>query len=314
MLKHKWKLLFTLIIAVALLSGCALPGLSGPKEDTITIGAQNTTESMIVSSIVQQMIEHDTKLKTELINNLGSSTVSHNAMISGEVDITPTRYTGTDLTGALGMEPVKNPKKALKIVQQQFAKRFDQTWFPSYGFANSYAFTVRKDLADKNHLKTVSDLKNIAPQLKLGVDSSWLKRKGDGYDGFVKTYGFHFGHTYPMQIGLVYQALKNKKMDVVLAYTTDGRIKAFNLVTLKDNKRFFPPYDCSPVVRNDVLKKHPEIRTVLTKLAGKISTKQMLEMNYEADVKLKEPSVVAKEFLEKHHYFDNKGNPPAENK
>ncbi|MFC7394485.1 osmoprotectant ABC transporter substrate-binding protein [Scopulibacillus cellulosilyticus] len=305
MFKYKWKCLFIFVLVISLLSGCSLPGLSGPKKDTITIGAMGTTESQIVSSIVQQMIEHDTKLKTEVISNLGTSTVAHNALTKGQVDITPTRYTGTDLTGALGMEPIKDPKKALKVVQQQFSKRFNQTWFPSYGFANSYAFTVRKDLADKDHLKTVSDLKKIAPQLKLGVDSSWLKRKGDGYQGFVEKYGFKFGHTYPMQIGLVYQALKNKKMDVVLAYTTDGRLKAFNLKTLKDDKRFFPPYDCSPVVRNDVLKKHPEIRTILNKLAGKISTKTMLEMNYQADVKLKEPSVVAKEFLEKHHYFDN---------
>lgn len=107
-----------------------------------------------------------------------------------------------------------------------------------------------------------------------------------------------------MQIGLVYDAVKNGKMDAVLAYSTDGRIKAYDLKILKDDKRFFPPYDCSPVIPEKVLKAHPELEGVINKLIGQIDTETMQELNYEVDGKLKEPSVVAKEFLEKHHYFD----------
>jgi len=73
---------------------------------------------------------------------------------------------------------------------------------------------------------------------------------------------------------------------------------------LKDDKHFFPPYDASPVVRDDTLKQHPELRKVLQKLVGKIDTKTMQQLNYESDVEMKEPSTVAKEFLEKHHYFE----------
>lgn len=90
------------------------------------------------------------------------------------------------------------------------------------------------------------------------MDNIWLKKKGDGYEGFVKTYGIEFGSTFPMQIGLVYDALKNEKMDIVLAYSTDGRIKAYNLKILKDDKRFFPPYDASPVVPEKVLKENQD--------------------------------------------------------
>ncbi|MFD1433486.1 osmoprotectant ABC transporter substrate-binding protein [Kroppenstedtia eburnea] len=290
---------------MSLVSGCSLPGLSGPSHNTVKIGTVNTTESAIVSHIVRLMIEKETHLNVEMIENLGSSTVQHQALTNGDVDITPTRYTGTDLTGALAMEPEKDPEKALQRVQKEFYKRFDQTWFDSYGFANSYAFTVTRKTAEKENLKTVSDLRRVASKLSLGVDSSWLKRKGDGYVGFVKTYGFKFSRTFPMQIGLVYQAVGSGKMDVVLAYTTDGRLKAFDLVALEDDKQFFPPYDASPVARNDVLKKHPEIRDILERLAGKIDTDTMLEMNYEADVNMKEPATVAKEFLEKHDYFEH---------
>ncbi|MCY7950276.1 osmoprotectant ABC transporter substrate-binding lipoprotein OpuCC [Bacillus inaquosorum] len=289
---------------VLLLSGCSLPGLGGASDDTIKIGAQSMTESEILANMMAQLIEHDTDLNTALVKNLGSNYVQHQAMLGGDIDISATRYSGTDLTSTLGKEAEKDPKKALKIVQNEFEKRFAYKWFDSYGFDNTYAFTVTKKFAEKEQINTVSDLKKNASQYKLGVDNAWLKRKGDGYKGFVSTYEFEFGTTYPMQIGLVYDAVKNGKMDAVLAYSTDGRIKAYDLKILKDDKRFFPPYDCSPVIPEKVLKEHPELEDVINKLIGQIDTETMQELNYEVDGKLKEPSVVAKEFLEKHHYFD----------
>ena len=120
----------------------------------------------------------------------------------------------------------------------------------------------------------------------------------------MNTYGMSFEGTYPMQIGLVYDALKSRKMDIALAYSTDGRIIAYGLKTLMDDKQFFPPYDCSPVVPDQVLKEHPELEGVINKMIGAIDTKMMQKMNYEVDGRLKEPSVVAKEYLEKHHYFE----------
>lgn len=304
MMKKKLLVALTLIFAM-FLSGCSLPGLSGPSKKTVSVGTMGMSESQIMGNMIRLMIEHYAPdLQVEMVNNLGSSIVQHKAMMGGDVDIAATRYTGTDLAGSLGMEPVKDPAKALEIVQREFQKQFDQTWFDSYGFANSYAFTVKRDMAEKEHLETVSDLEPLVSELKLGVDNSWLKRKGDGYEGFVKEYGFEFGKTYPMQIGLVYQAAANGKMDVVLAYTTDGRIKAFDLKVLKDDKQFFPPYDTSAVARNDVLEKHPELRDILQKLVGTISTEKMQELNYEADGKMKEPSIIAKHFLEEHNYFE----------
>ena len=305
MKRKQTRWMCALALSAALLSGgCSLPGLSGASDDTIKIGAQSITESEIIANMLAQMIEHNTDLNTALIKNLGSNYVQQQAMLGGEIDIAATRYSGTDLTSTLGMEAEKDPKKALSIVQKEFEKRFHYKWFDSYGFENTYAFTVSKELAEKDHLDKVSDIKKYADQFKLGVDNAWLKRKGDGYKGFTDTYGFEFGTTYPMQIGLVYDAVKNGKMDAVLAYSTDGRIKAYDLKILKDDKQFFPPYDCSPVIPDSVLKQHPELKGIVNKLIGKIDTETMQELNYEVDGKLKEPSVVAKEFLEKHHYFE----------
>lgn len=304
MLKINKSLLVTFVSLTVFISGCSLPGLSGPAKNTVAVGTLGTSESQIMGNIVRLMIEHYSDIHVEMVNNLGSSIVQHKAMMSGDVDITATRYTGTDLAGALGMEPVKDPQEALEIVQREFEEQFDQTWFDSYGFANSYAFTVTRELAEKENLNTVSDLKPLVSELKLGVDNSWLKRKGDGYEGFVEEYGFEFGKTYPMQIGLVYQAAANGKMDVVLAYTTDGRIKAFDLKVLEDDQYFFPPYDTSVVASNDVLDKHPDLRDILQKLAGTIDTEKMQELNYAADGEMKEPLIIAKEFLEEHNYFE----------
>ena len=300
---------YLLLMAACLvvLSGCSLPGLGDSRSnDDVKITALATSESQIMSHMVRLMIEHDThgKIKPTLLNNMGSSTIQHNALVNGDANISGVRYTGTDLVGALKEDPIKNPQKALKATQEGFQKKFHQKFFPSYGFDNTYAFMVTKETAEKYHLETVSDLRKHEKELRLGVDSSWLNRKGDGYPGFKKEYGISFDTVRPMQIGLVYDALNNKELDVALGYSTDGRIAAYDLKVLKDDKRFFPPYDASPVATDALLKKHPEIKRTLDKMAGQISTKDMQKLNYEADGKGKEPAVVAEEFLKKHHYFD----------
>ncbi|WP_286057958.1 choline ABC transporter substrate-binding lipoprotein OpuBC [Bacillus mojavensis] len=300
----KWMIGLPLAVML-MLSGCSLPGLSAASDQTIKIGAQSMSESEIIASMLGQLIEHHTDLKTTTIKNLGSNAVQQQALLNGEIDIAATRYTGDALTGTLRMKPEKDPDKALALTQREFNKRYDLKWYDSYGFDNTYAFTVSKKLADQYHLENVSDVKKWAPQLKLGVDNYWMKLKGNGYQDFTKTYGMTFGGTYPMQIGLVYDAVKSGKMDIVLAYSTDGRIKSYDLKMLKDDKQFFPPYDCSPVVPEQVLKEHPELESIIQKMIGKIDTATMQELNYEVDGNLKEPSVVAKEYLQKHHYFES---------
>lgn len=300
-------ILVVFVLSLTVLSGCSLPGLgSKSTKNDVKITALSTSESQIISHMLRLLIEHDThgKIKPTLVNNLGSSTIQHNALINRDANISGVRYNGTDLTGALKEAPIKNPKKAMIATQQGFKKKFDQTFFDSYGFANTYAFMVTKETAKKYHLETVSDLAKHSKDLRLGMDSSWMNRKGDGYEGFKKEYGFDFGTVRPMQIGLVYDALNSEKLDVALGYSTDGRIAAYDLKVLKDDKQFFPPYAASAVATNELLRQHPELKTTINKLTGKISTSEMQRLNYEADGKGKEPAVVAEEFLKKHHYFD----------
>lgn len=296
-----------LVVTALLLASCSFPGLaSNTDEETISITGGITSEAQILASLVAGMVEHYTDKNTAIINNLATTTINHQAMMNGDASISAARYTGTDLTTTLNLPPEKDPKKAFAIVKQEFEKRYDQTWFPSYGFENTYVFLVRKDTTEKYNLKKVSDLKDVADQLVAGVDTSWITRKGDGYDGFQTTYGFSFDSILPMQIGLVYDAVEAGKMDIVLGYSTDGRIASYDLVMLEDDRNFFPPYDAAPVVDNQVLKNTPGLEEALNKLGNTISTAKMQQLNYEADNNLVEPSVVAERFLKENHYFEGK--------
>lgn len=304
--RHKSIFLVMLLLCVSLLSGCSLPGLgSRQSNDTITIGSSIATENQILAGALKELIEHETNLKVTIVNNLGTSMVLHKAQYNNEIDISACRYTGTDIANLLGTPP-HNPKKALDIVQETFPKKYHATWFPSYGFDNTYAFMVTQQTAKKYHLNTLSDLRKAAPHMTVGVDSSWLNRKGDGYQAFIKKYDLHFKKVVPMQIGLVYDAVHNGKMDMVLGYSTDGRIASYHLKMLKDDLHFFPPYDASLVVNNDVLKKHPQLKPLLERMANTITTKEMQKLNYEADNNLEEPEMVGADFVKEHHYFQDK--------
>lgn len=301
----KIKIWALLGLSLLFLSSCSFPGLaSNDNENTIGITGGITSETQILANLVSGMIKHYTDLDTTIINNLATTTINHQAMMNHDASISAARYTGTDLTTTLGLPAEKDPKKAFNTVKTEFEKRYKQTWFSSYGFDNTYVFLVRKDTAEKYNLKKVSDLKKHAGELKAGVDTAWITREGDGYDGFKKTYGFEFSSILPMQIGLVYDAVEAGKMDIVLGYSTDGRIASYDLVMLEDDRNFFPPYDAAAIASDEVLKKNPKIRTALKRLEGTINTKEMQKLNYRADNDLVEPSVIAEDFLKQHNYFE----------
>lgn len=295
MKKSNWiKALIITGLSLLLATGCS----SG---DVVKIGHQPTSEQTILAHMLKQVIEGNSDLKTELVGGLGATPVVLKAMQNNDIQISAVRYVGTDITSSLGLEEFsKDPQEAFDLVKNGVAEKFDQLWFPSYGFENTYVFTVRKELADKYNLQKISDLAAHAKELSLGTDSSWLERPNDGYQAFIQEYGFQFGKTTPMDIGLVYKAVDTKEVDIVLAYSTDSRLKEYNLVTLEDDKHFFPPYGASPVVRNDTLKQYPQLEEVINKLAGKIDTQTMTALNYQADIEKKDPAAIAREFLLEH--------------
>lgn len=145
----------------------------------------------------------------------------------------------------------------------------------------------------------LSESGNDDTKLTAGFTAEFLDRP-DGYPGLKNAYGLEFAED-PRQMdpGLMYKACADGAVDVICAFATDGRIAAYDLETLADDKNFFPPYYAAPLVRADTLEKHPEIKAALNRLAGKITDENMREMNLEIDRETNpsEADQVAREFL-----------------
>ena len=304
----RYMLLSFMLVFTMTVSGCSLPGLGKSVSDNgIIIAGGNTTERQILAEIVSQMCKHylaDTDIT--LINNLGSTMLILQALNGNDANISGTMYTGTSLTGELGLDSTTDPAEAMAAVVNGYSSKYDMVWFPSYGFENTYAFMITRQMSEEKGITKISQLKDYVATLKVGVDTSWIERKGDGYEGFKKLYGFEYENISTMEIGLVYNALRAGEMDVALGYSTDGRISGYDLVVLEDDMHLFPPYEASPVVTKELLRKYPDIETVLLKLESEIDSKKMQEMNRNSDEQQIEPRVIAKQFLEENNYFEAK--------
>lgn len=297
------KLGLLVIFSTLLLAGCGLPGLSATTEETIVVGGLDTTEGQILAGLIQELIEHETDYQVDLLSNLGSAYVAHQAMLNGDADITAARYTGTDWVAVLDYTPVNDPEHVMSVLQEEFHEQFGFKYYDSYGFENSYAFMMSQEKAAELCIEIVSDLAAYQTDLNAGFDINWLGREGDGYPGFIDTYQFSFDHTYPMQLGLVYDALAAGDMDLVLGYSTDGRISSYDLFILEDDLQFFPPYETTLVANEVLFENYPDLDELLGRLSGKIDTETMQELNFRADHYLLNPNAVAKEFLEENNYF-----------
>jgi osmoprotectant transport system substrate-binding protein len=284
-------LLILLAVITALFSACS-------NNNKIIIGTQTYSEPKILAQMHKLLIEDRTDLNVDVLPDLASSQVVTQAMKNNDIQM-GVMYTGMIFDNYFPVEATNDRVSVLRQAKAGFDKHYGFRWFDPYGFENTYAFTVRADLAQQNKLEKISDIAPKADRMSLGVDTTWLERSSDGYPAFKKHYGFTFGKTLPMEVALVYKAVASKDVDIVLAYSTDPRIKEYKLKSLKDDKQFFPPYDASPVVRQDVLANHPELNEIINLLKGKIDAQTMIELNYEVDVNKRNERKVAEEYLKK---------------
>jgi glycine betaine/choline ABC-type transport system substrate-binding protein len=242
-----------------------------------------------------QMIEAHTDLSVERRFNLGGTMICHEALAAGEIDVYA-EYTGTGLVTVLKRPVESDSDKVLRKVRLEYRRRFHVEWLEPFGFNNTYALTVRKSDAGKNGWTTISDLRTSADSLRAGFTAEFSER-ADGYPGVRNAYGFGFAQVQDLEPSLMYRAVAKGEVDVISAFTTDGRIAAYDLQPLADNRRFFPPYLAAPVVRSEFLAAHPEVRKVLARLAGVLDDETMQRLNHEVDGKARPPNEVAREFL-----------------
>ena len=290
----KLNILVVLLVTVLLFTGCS--STKSPENGAIVIGGKNFTEQDILVYLMKHVIEDQTALKVETKTFLGGTKIVADALDRGDIQIYA-EYTGTALINLLKEPLINDPKAAYDKVKSIYRDKKKLEWLEPFGFNNTYTLTMRGDEAKRLGLKTISDLAKIGNTLTLGCVAEFIERP-DGLSGLQKKYGFTFKNSKSMDPGLTYAAVRDKKVDVIDGFSTDGRIPAFNLQVLVDDKQFFPPYYAAPVVRADLLKKHPEIGKALNLLAGKLDDKTMASLNAKVDLDKKDPQVVAKEWLQ----------------
>ena len=263
---------------------------------TIIIGSKNFTEQVILGELLAQQIETQTKLKVDRRFNLGGTFICHEAVKSGQIS-GYVEYTGTAFTAVLKQNPISDPQVVYNQVKQEYAKEFNLEVMPSLGFNNTFAITIRGDEAKRLNLKTISQAAQYTPQWQAGFGYEFLER-ADGYAGLAKAYGLKFDKPpQQMEIGLMYQALAQKKVDLIAGNSTDGLIPVLNLFVLEDDKNYFPPYQAVPIFNQATLQKYPEVRDAIAKLSGLISNEEMQKMNYQVDNQSRPAEIVVREWL-----------------
>jgi osmoprotectant transport system permease protein len=264
---------------------------------SVVIGSKNFTEQVILGEILAQQIEAKTNLTVDRRFNLGGDLIVHEALKTGEID-GYVEYTGTAFTTILKQKPLTDPQEVYRQVKQAYQEEFQLDVFPSLGFENTFAIIIRQGDAQKFNLQTISEAAKYTPQWKAGFGYEFLERP-DGYPGLAKTYGLKFAQ-FPqaMDLSLVYQALIKKQVDLVAGNSTDGLIPVLNLTILKDDHRYFPPYEAVPIFNQKSLERYPQLRNAINELIGKISASQMQQLNYQVDNKEKSIQEVAQSFLE----------------
>ncbi|MEX1231328.1 MAG: glycine betaine ABC transporter substrate-binding protein [Planctomycetaceae bacterium] len=264
--------------------------------ETIRIGSKNFSEQLILGEMMAQMIETHTDLNVDRRFNLGGTMICHEALASGEIDLYA-EYTGTGLVTVLKLPVTLDAGAVLDTVRKEYHDAFGLVWLEPFGFNNTFALTVREADAEQNRWRSISDLKSSADSLRAGFTAEFSARP-DGYPGLREEYGFSFAEVHDLEPSLMYRAIAQGEVDVICAFTTDGRIAAFDLQPLVDDLGFFPPYYAAPVARESFLDENHEVREVLNRLAGVLDNETMQRLNFEVDEHGRLPKAVAKEFLE----------------
>ncbi|MGM9972820.1 MAG: glycine betaine ABC transporter substrate-binding protein [Clostridiaceae bacterium] len=291
-MNKKICLLLTLIIGLSVFAGCGSDG------DKVVIGSKTFTENILLSEMYAQLIEAKTDIEVERKQNLGATSVCFPAIKKGEIDIY-LEYTGTAYNELLGLELTEESTSdyIYETSKEKLNSDHDITMFSPIGINNTFALAMSESKAKELGIKTMSDLSEHSSDFRFGANHIFYTREKDGYDTITEVYSYKFSAAQKMDTSLLYDAVKEDKLDVIVVYATDSLLKKYELTILEDDKEVFPAYYGTPICRNETLEKHPELKEVLDMLSGMLDDKTMQELNYLVDVENKDVEDVAKDYL-----------------
>lgn len=285
------------ITAIFLVIIIGYTGLKGhiSSDRVIRIGSKDFTEQHILANMFSDLIEEKTDITVDRKINLGGTQVCFSALRSGDIDLY-FDYSGTAYGDTLNYPPISDMEEVYNTVKEDFKNLYGIDVLKQMGFNNTYVLAVTKETAAQYNLAAISDLAKVGNKLKAGTTLEFLNRI-DGIPGLTKHYNFNFKDSIGLDGSPRYVALINEETDVVDAFSTDGLLKKFELVTLKDDKNFFPPYYAIPLMREEIAEEYPELLPLIENLGDILTDEVMVELNYKVDELQMEPAVVARNFL-----------------
>jgi osmoprotectant transport system substrate-binding protein len=262
----------------------------------VRIGTKDFTENLIVGELYALALEN-AGFEVERVPNIAGSII-HASIINDEIDLYP-EYTGTGLLSILKEPLLTDPEEVYQTVKAGYAEQFDITWLDYSAANDGQGLVIRTDVAEKYDIVTISDLQKNASEIRFASQGEFDQRE-DGIPALEKTYGkFEWKSSKIYDNGLKYEVLKNDEADVAPAYTTEGQlVNTDDFTLLVDDKQVWPPYNLTPIVRNNVLDAYPEIAAILNDISARLDTKTITELNAKVDVDKQEYEEVAKDFFE----------------
>ncbi len=282
------------LCAAAFMLVASVSGCNG--ERPLVVASKNFTEQVILGEIIAQHLEHRLGKPVDRRLNLGGTLLAHEALINGDIDLYP-EYTGTALTAILKQPPSSEPAAVLAKVREAYRSRWQIEWLDPLGFNDTFAIVIRGEDARRHGLKTISDAATYTGSWKLGMGYEFQQRP-DGLQGLQDTYHLPLDASIKtMDLGLLYQALKQNQVNMVAANSTDGLLAALDVTVLEDDKQYFPPYQAVIAVRSEILGKTHGLQEALNQLAGTLSEATMQRLNHQVDGEHRSVRAVARDFL-----------------
>ena len=268
-----------------------LPAVSR-ADAPIVVGGKVFTESYILGEIAAQSVEAQTKVPVERKLGMGNTGILFEALKSGAIDVYP------DYTGTLAEAILKQPQ--LKSVEEiaRALGAMDLVISGPLGFDDTYAIAVTDSFAEQHQLRTMSDLARVQSSVRAAFSYEFMDRK-DGYPGMVDSYQLKFDphKVSRMEHNLSFQAIAEGAVDIIDVYSTDAKIKRFNLRVLEDDRRYFPVYQAVWVARKAFVERHAQEWAVLRNAEGTISAEAMRNMNAQVEIDKESAAKVASQFL-----------------
>lgn len=277
----KGRMKIVLVALLVVLGGGKAEGQQTADRRPVVVASKPFAESYLLAEMFAQVLEAR-GIAVDRRMGLGATEIAFGALRTGAIDVYP-EYTGTGLLAILNEAPQPDPAAVFGRVSREFQARWGVRWLPPLGFENTYAIAVRRETAQREGLRTLSDLAHAGPRLSAGFTPDFIGRD-DGLPGLQRAYGLRPRSVRPLVQSVKYQALAEGAVDVIDGYSTDGLIDRYRLVVLEDDRRFFPPYEAAALVSAQLQRDRPDAVAELTRLSGRIDVATMRALNRRVEV------------------------------